>query len=332
METASEKFKHVFYILQPQNEQGVPKQMTLLGTMTEFTCRVCGQPLKFDITDDSTYITKTEHEDFFGMQLTTYRVSHDSKKERHYNSIVVDQMGFFRGHRDAYAEPLGMIDTTTDGTYWVFHEESPTIEHTENVALALLMSRTQRWVVDIVCPSGLNASETATLVLDRVEEASRVYDSFPQPMEMRIADMDLRTWASDDRVLCVSFTNHKLVDALGSVASYIITETSESFIPNRRILNLIFKILESNPNLKPTMLARLMNEDMLFTKLKTSFEDRIPSIVERTASRYPIANEILGPLLRGYMTLIEVLEEMATSRYEEVIDLVDFINRRKILG
>jgi hypothetical protein len=300
--------------------------------MTEFTCRVCGEPLKFDSTESSAFISKTDHEDFFGMQLTTYRVSHDTKNERHYNSVVVDHAGLFRGHRDAYAEPLDVIDTSTDRTYWVFHEELPTIEHTENVALALLISRTERWVVDIVCPSVLNASETATLVLDRVEEASRIYDSFPQPMEMRIADMDLRTWASDDRVLCVSFTNHALVDALGSVASYIITETGESIIPNRRILNLIFEILGYNPNLKPSMLARIMNEDMLFAKLTTPFEDRIPSIVERAASRYPIANEILGPLLRGYMTLIEVLEEKATSRYEEVIELVDFINRRRILG
>ena len=137
--------------------------MTLLRSVTEFTCRVCGKPLKFDPTDESAYISKTDHEDFFGMQLTTYRVAHDSENERHYNSVVVDHMGFFRGHRDAYAEPLDIIDYSTDRTYWIFHEESPAIERTQNVGLALLINRSDRWVIDIVCPAKLNASEIATL-------------------------------------------------------------------------------------------------------------------------------------------------------------------------
>jgi len=98
------------------------------------------------------------------------------------------------------------------------------------------------------------------------------------------------------------------------------------------MLNLIFNILEKNPDLSPTMLLRIMNEDMLYTEFHTPFEDRIPSIVERTIPRHPIAKEILGPLLRGYITLIDVLEGEYCSRYKEIFELVDFINRRRILG
>jgi hypothetical protein len=306
--------------------------MAVLKDATKFTCKVCGETLRFDPLDESTYESKTNHEDFFGLQLATYRVAHDSGNERHHNSVIVDQAGFFRGHRDAYAEPLDGKHPSIDRNYWVFREESPTIEQTHNVALALLISRTDRWVIDIVCPSTLNVSETATLVMDRVEEAQRVYNDIPQPMETRIADMNLYAWISDKRVLCVSFTNGALKPSIDNIASYIIDQNHDSIVPRRRMLNAIFRILESNPKLSPSVLSRIMNEDMLFTTFHTPFEDQIPSIVERTASRYPIAKEILGPLLRGYMTLIDALEDKYSSRYEEIFELIDFVNRRRILG
>jgi hypothetical protein len=97
-------------------------------------------------------------------------------------------------------------------------------------------------------------------------------------------------------------------------------------------LNVIFRIIENNPELSPTSLSRILHEDMLFSTLHTPYEDRIPSIVERAAKRYPIAEELLGPLLRGYMTLIDALEGGFSSRYKEVFELIDFVNRRRILG
>ncbi len=307
-------------------------KLTVTGMLTEFTCRVCGEPIKFDTTDSKSFVTKTEHEDFFGMKLTTYRVSHDVENERHTNSIVVDHMGMFRGHRDAFSEPIEKTDPSIDRSYWIFHEDTPAIESTNNIRLALLINRAERWVVDVVCPKSLNASEIATLVLDRVEEAWRVYNTIPQPMETRIADMGLHVWTTDSRVLCVSFRNGSLAKAVDAIAPHIIGEIEDSIIPRRRMLNLIFQILETNPDLTPSMLSRIMNEDMLHSTFHTPYEDRIPSIVERTVQRHPIAGEILGPLLRGYLTLIEVLEGEHCARYEEVFELIDFINRRRILG
>ena len=110
------------------------------------------------------------------------------------------------------------------------------------------------------------------------------------------------------------------------------TESEDSIIPRRRMLNVIFRILEKNPDLSPSVLSRIMNEDMLFTTFHTPYEDRISSIVERVAQRHPIAEDILGQLLRGYTTLVDILEGDFSSRYEEVIELIDFVNRRRILG
>jgi hypothetical protein len=306
--------------------------MTIASTVTEFKCRVCGEPLKFDLKDPTAFISKSDHEDFFGMKLTTYRVAHDTKDERHFNTVIVDHAGFFRGHRDAYKEPLVKTSPSLDGDYWVYHDESPAIERTKNVALSLLINRTDRWVIDIVCQSNLNVREISTIVIDRVEEALRVYNDIPQPLEARIADMDVYTWTSKNRALCVSFTNGALKPTIDSFARYILDENLDSIVPQRRLLNVIFKILENNPSLSSTTLYRIVNEDMLFATLHTPYEDRISSIVERTAQRHPIAAEILGQLLRGYITFIDILEGDYSSRYQEIFDLIDFVNRRRILG
>lgn len=306
--------------------------MTIAHSVTEFKCRVCGEPIKFDTKEPTAFISKSDHEDFFGMQLTTYRVSHDTKDERHFNTVIVDHAGMFRGHRDAYSEPLSGTSPSIERDYWTFHEDSPPIEKTDNVALALLISRTDRWVLDIICPKSLKVADTATLVIDRVEEAQQVYSDIPQPMEARIADMDIHAWISDKRVLCVSFTNGALKPTIDSIASHIVEQSQDSIIPHRRMLNVVFRILENNPKFSPDMLSRIMTEDMLFTTFHCPYEDLIPDIVERTSSRHPIAKELLGPLLRGYMTLIEALEDKFSSRSEEIFNMIDFVNRRKLLG
>lgn len=306
--------------------------MALQRSTTEFICKVCGEPMEFDISDEKTFVSKTEHEDFFGMKLTTFRVVHDSENERHYNSIVVDHVGLFRGHRDAYSENIHSISTTSEQGYWVYHEDERSGKPTNGILCALLISRDQRWVVDIVCPERLNASTIASLVLDSVEEAKLIYNAIPQPMETRLADLDFHIWVSDSRVLCVSFKNKKLLESIDSISSHILEENESSIIPRRRLMNLVFQILEHDSNLPSEMLIRLMNEDMLFAKFHTPYEDRIPSIVDRAAKRYPIAKVILGSLLRGYTTLIDVLEGEGYANHKEVFELVDFINRRRILG
>ncbi len=308
--------------------------MTLTRTVTKFACRVCGAEIALDLKDSETFISQSDHDDFFGMKLTTFRVYHDTDHERHYNSVIVDQMGFFRGHRDAYIEPLEKLDTVTESTpdYWVYHEDTPITKQLEHLQFAFLISRKHRWVVDIVSPKNLNATEMSYHVLNRLEEAACIYTELPQPLKVQFADLDIYCWSSDTRVLCLSFIDGVMIEKFQSVAPLIVEESEDSIVPRSRILNLVFRILELDDEVSSSILEQILNADMLFAKFQTPFEERIPSIVERTARRFPIAKDILGPLLRGYTTLIEVLEDKYCSRYKEVFELVDFVNRRNILG
>ncbi len=306
--------------------------MSLVRNTTEYKCKVCGRLAEFDITDEKSYISKKEHDNFLGLTLTIYRVAHDTPEERHHNSVVVDHTGLVRDYRDAYSEPLHTTGASIDFRYWVYQEDAISSCPTNGIELALLISRDQHWVVDIICPPTMNASEIATLVVDKVEESYKVYTSMLQPMEAHIGGLDFHIWTSHTRILCVVLKNQKLLSILNSFVSQIFGEGGADLVPRRRLLNLVFHIIEKNPNLSHSVLSRIMNENLLFTKFQTPFEDRIPSIVERTSVRFPIAREVLAPILRGHMTLIEALETVGHSHIQDVLDLIEFINRRRILG
>lgn len=75
---------------------------------TIFECFICQKKISFNIMNKEDYVSATEQKSF-GMILTTYRVFHDSETERHYNAILVDEDGVYRGHVDSYREALPQI-------------------------------------------------------------------------------------------------------------------------------------------------------------------------------------------------------------------------------
>ncbi len=303
--------------------------MSLLKSTTEFVCKVCGEIIRFNPEDPKTYLSKTQHEDFFGMRLTTYRVAHEVGRERHYNSIVVDDRNMFRGHRDAYSEIIGE-EALPSEWYWVFGEESPAVDTLPEVNLALLVSRRDRWVVDIKCPKGLVVTELVSLLVSKIEEAERIYSTPPEHLEIVAANLSLDVWRSDNKCLFIGSNNTKLKHSLAQVAPLIIKE-DDDYIPQRRVLSLVIRLLTIKPELQLPIIKRIISSDMLFTSLKTPYQDRISDIVARVSERLPIAKEILGPLLRGYTTLIELLEGQYLTRCDEIFELVDYVNRRRLI-
>ncbi len=73
---------------------------------TIFKCKICDQQIIFNITNKQSFVSSTEGKEFFGTQLTTYRVYHDVNTERHHNAVLVDNEGAYRGHVDGYAEEI----------------------------------------------------------------------------------------------------------------------------------------------------------------------------------------------------------------------------------
>ena len=98
-----------------------------------FECRICNKEVQFNPGDTSSFLGYEEEPAVFGMTLTIYRIAHPvSTTKRHVNSVVIDQNGEYRGHRDAYEESIES-STTVDSEETIETEKFETFE--EGVSL-----------------------------------------------------------------------------------------------------------------------------------------------------------------------------------------------------
>jgi hypothetical protein len=119
---------------------------------------------------------------------------------------------------------------------------------------------------------------------------------------------------------------------LGPLAREIIESTITQGTSIKNSIVLALEILRESPSLSNRVIQRLLSDDLLYSKTTTEYPDRISRIIERISSEYPLANEILEPLLRGETTLIELLENGYSNRVEDIFELVDYVNRRGLFG
>ncbi|MHA1638073.1 MAG: hypothetical protein ACTSUO_01160 [Candidatus Thorarchaeota archaeon] len=306
--------------------------MTIAHVVTEFPCQICGKPIVFNTDDSETYLSKTEHDTYFGMQLTTYRVSHTVNNERHLNTVIVDQMGFFRGYRDSYAETPETVASTDASNYWFKSTEYPSLSVHRYLNALLMIGRRERWVMNIIDYNGVNLLELARIIIDRVEEAEHIYEEKPVRMEITVANHSLEVWISDSMIICADIKSATVSPVIESLAGAIVSINDSSNSTLKRILVLAMKMIEINTKIDSPLLCRLIQDDFLFVKITTPFEDRISDIAERVGKRLPLAGKVLGPLLRGYTTIIELLEGEYIGQLKEIFEIIDFVNRRGLLG
>ena len=81
-----------------------------------------------------------------------------------------------------------------------------------------------------------------------------------------------------------------------------------------------------------SIIKRLIFDDLLHSKITIKFEERIKRIVDRISSNFKIRPEILNEFFNENLSTIEYLRKSGnTDLLEKFIDIIDFINRRKLL-
>ncbi len=300
--------------------------------ITEFKCKICGEPIRFSLNDPKTYESKTPHKDYFGMQLTTVRVSHEISGERHHNSIVIDQKGLFRGYRDAYVEPITSGDSPGQSSLVVQPGQSLQVTENKFVTLLVMVDRQRFWVKPFLCPEEFRPTELARLVMERVEEAERVYDKMPRTLTFGLADMDIHVWVSQERVVFVAFNNPSVLPALEGLCEGLLEVDKGMSFTNQRAIQMALQVIGLIPDIDSDTIHRLVTDALLFSVTTIPFPDRTNRIVELVSKRFPIASVILRPLLTGKSSIIDLLEDGHVREIRDVFEMVDFINRRGLLG
>ncbi|MFW9968512.1 MAG: hypothetical protein ACFFEA_15295 [Candidatus Thorarchaeota archaeon] len=211
-----------------------------------FQCQVCGETLSVDPEDEKTFLSKTEHDEVFGMQLVTYRVAHIAGDERHINAIIADHEGYFRGYRDSYSEKILRKDQPRINHFWTIFREIPTLSESQLVELAFITDRRERWVLEVVDPGSAKMRELAFMAVDCVEEAERVCESLPSPLIVKIADRELAIWSMDSKLFCVEAKSSRVVALMDRFATLLQNSQQYSRFPSKHLIILAMKLIEEN--------------------------------------------------------------------------------------
>ncbi len=213
----------------------------------EFQCQVCRETLSMDPEDEGTFLSKTEHDQVFGMQLVTYRVAHIMGDERHVNTIILDHEGYFRGHRDYYSEKIGTTEPTRTNHYWTVSREIPTLSESRLVRLAFITDRRQRWVLELVTPGSVKVRELALMAVDRVEEAERVYETVPNHLTLKIADHELEIWLMDSELVCLEARSSETAPLMEKLAMALLSSQHNEPVPSKQLVLFALRVIEEHP-------------------------------------------------------------------------------------
>ncbi|NWF96877.1 MAG: hypothetical protein HXY34_12115 [Candidatus Thorarchaeota archaeon] len=299
--------------------------------MTEFHCAICNEPVRFVPSDERTYENRTAEEQFFGMQLTTYRVAHNAGSERHVNTVIVDHMGLFRGYKDAFSEKTRVKGTHSDQVFWPLAHEHRTLSIHPHVDVALIIDLQDNWVMELVNAVRVMVLEMARLISERIDEVRQVYESMPDTLAVTIADHEVRVWTQGSRFFCVRMKTPTAYAAIDSLAREALTADSGDVIPDKRLLTLAFQAIGASPKLERQYIVRLLRDNLLFAHIDFQHQSRVPDIVARLQNKFPRSDGFLTHLLRGHTTVIELLEQGYIEQLALVMDLLDYIQRRGLL-
>ena len=222
------------------------KEMSLLRG--QFQCQLCKETLSLDPEDKKTFLSRTEHDEVFGMQLVTYRVAHTTEYERHINTIILDHEGFYRGHRDSYSEKIQREGHPPINHYFTIFREVASLSKHHLVNLAFITDREERWVLEVVNPGRVKMRDLALMAVDCVEEAERFCGLLPGPLTVEIADRELAIWSMDSRLLCVEVQSSRAVALMDRFAALLENSQQYSQLPNKHMVILAMRLIDRDPD------------------------------------------------------------------------------------
>jgi hypothetical protein len=334
-------FDHQKLISNPENISGISfdKFIQQEDTVaTEFVCKLCEKPIKFHINDESTYISKNEHQNFFGMELTTYKILHFQDQEVHVNSVLVDKKGIFHGIIEDYKinptqKELG-VQTFRDKLVLLSDHQEHLKTHIFIDSLYILNPKFM-WLMEIICPTGIRSLEIGNLILKKFDELKLIYDQIPEFHMLNIADKTFYIEYKDPYLIIVNLKKPDYVEFMKEFSKLLLSQNlnENEFLIKRERLNLALKFMEQVKVTKSDIpiIKKIIFEDLLSLQIKIKYPEQIPRIINRLSKEFPIAVSVLNAILYNNTPIIELLKKEYLSRTRELINLVEFINRRNIV-
>jgi len=306
---------------------------------THLKCRLCNAEVDFDVHDENTYIDREKQEKYLGKNLCSYKVAHYNNNEIHLNTVLVDETGQVYDYLESHSVQLKTHDNsdTKNQNFYNYHEEShQVIENHSVYNLFLVFNIFDHWIYEIVTSTHFNSVELINIMFHKMQEASNIYSKTPPYMKISIADKDFHLWISFNNVICINLKNELHIQWLKPIMEEFIDKASfeGNLISNSpRIINIteFFHADQINKDLFP-IAKKIIYDDLLYSKIQIKYPERIEKIIERLASDFSIDRSIILGFFFQNKSLIEYLRKIGDHEdIREFIELIGFINRRKLL-
>ena len=302
-------------------------------------CKLCNAEIMFDANDTSSFLSKTEHQDFFGMMLVTYRIQHVVNGEKHLNAVLIDKQNLFRGYIDAYTVPVLQEEqplSLTEFNNYLFLEENIESLPPNDVMTNFFVVNFNGWILEAIKTNSINTDAFLTNVFEKIEESRKIYNIIPQPLSVVIANLECYIWVVGNTHLIVTTQKKETIEnfaiLLGQIAKGIDTN---SIIPKKKTFKILTTILMETDlaEKRADLVLRLLTDDLYYSNIQTRYPERISEIIPKISKRHSLPEVILEDLLLGKVTLIELFEEKPEfiSQCKAIIETLDFINRRNLL-
>lgn len=307
-------------------------------TKTEFTCKICQTKLSFDISDSKTFISKTPHDEFFGMQLTTYRVEHTIFNEKHVCVVLVDHGGAFRGFIDAYSENVTEKSRRIPSNVYPLNQGNTNAIYDHSIFdLFFIYNRDENWVLNTIYPKSVKPLELTEVLLTTLKDTQKIYVDLPKVITFNIADKQITCWMDGPVVISaiVKEEHSSSVEMINNFFNMLVQYFNRDSYnpPNQRTLLIALNTFLKDPD-RPIdfkKFTRLFNGHVLYSKIKLKYLAKVDRIVERLARIFNIDMLTILTLLRGEQPVINIIESEAETDFRDVFDMFDYIERRNLL-
>ena len=306
---------------------------------TQFACKLCNSVIKFYPDDKSSYLSRRDHELYFGMKLATYQVAHMFGNEMHLNTVIIDENGNFQGQLEGYPVPLsefltgGAIPARNLG-YNIIPEDGAIVYTHKFLEVVFLLNTETFQVFGLVCPKSLNLEEIARITCEKFQEMEKVYRNMSGSAAINIADKTYRIWIFGKTILAATFADELFFDRFDQIARQLVRQPFDWLSVRTDQVRTALKFLErpqGSQNETGTFL-RLVTDDRLFSRIRVKYPENITRILPRLTQEFGITGEILEPILLGQKSLNEQFGSAFITQATELLEVIDFIDRRKLFA
>ena len=314
------------------------KATSAMSSQINVKCKICDMEIAFNCNDANSYLSRTEHKDFFGMQLITYRVQHQVNGEQHLNAVLIDSQNLFRGYVDAYIMPIikdEQMGTINFSDFLILENDIEPM-HPNKIFSNFIIMNLNGWVLEVSKIKGLKTDAILKNIQEKIVETKGIYEVIPQPLNIVIADLECFIWIEGRTHLIITIKRKEEIEKYLTLFSELTKKIeNRGIIPKRRIFNILSNILTETTlaETRSDLILRLLSDDLLYSNIKIKYPERIKEITPKIAKRFNISKAIIEELLSGSISVIDLFVErpVLISQFKTILETLDFIDRRKLL-